>query len=214
MNDLTDAEIKSVLAQEGSVDAAVKVLRLHFSLVPDWHFEKPKERFATFLKTHPLSHWNVDERKGGSAIMKSIDHDPSALPGSSGWWQIEIRDHSVPHGTHKDFMVLSIHKEVSPDKVSDVLSLSDSVNYERTTSRLSTMCHFMGANVATLALALQIADGTKTAEQAKSDYMPNIKKTVKSERTYLKYLNALGLYSEPVEEVSNPRSLYDGGSKF
>lgn len=214
----TESEILCVLHQTGSVEQTILWFSDVQSPVRHWTHEEPKERMATFLKKHPRSHWNIDERPGGSAIMRSIDHSPKTLPGKPGWFEIEVRDHAVDHAmpaAHKDFMVFSVHKPIQYDKVLDVLALSDSVNYERTTQRLSAMCHFMGANVATLYLAFQLADGNMTIEQALKAYGPNIDKTKTDPNAYLDYLNGLGLYGgKAIENVGDPRSLYDGGSEF
>ena len=78
--------------------------------------------------------------------------------------RIELYDESVPHCVpkpHRDFLYTFVKYDVTPDKFSDVLSLSGSVAFDPLKKELRARCGSQEANIATLYLATEIANGNK-----------------------------------------------------
>lgn len=99
----------------------------------------------------------LDKRPGGQAVWSKKD-----IPNHKPYDQIILIDEQIPHtkpAPHVDFLYASINFEVPENRIADVLELSESVYYDRLKKQLWARCHFMGANVATLYLAIKIATG-------------------------------------------------------
>lgn len=71
-----------------------------------------------------------------------------------------------------------VHYSVPAARVDDVRALSESVGYDSLRKELSASCHFLGANVATLFLCMQVAEGKTSLVEARRQYGPSIKATL------------------------------------
>lgn len=77
--------------------------------------------------------------------------------------RIELHDESIHHCSpqpHKDFLYSFINYQVHYSKLKDVLSLSGSLTYDPLKKLLRARCGAEEANIATLLLATNIANGT------------------------------------------------------
>ncbi len=136
-----------------------------------------------------LSHWIHDLPRQRAQALAAYNGAPTAVSNLSGgsvqWvrddvYEIEVQDtaklHWVP-AQHTDFLTLTIFTSIPRDRVDDVLALSESVSY-RSPNRLSARCHFMGANYATLALAMQVMRREVDPVEARRRYGPMIEATL------------------------------------
>ena len=108
----------------------------------------PSERYADVLREFGQPTVK-DLRKNGMAVWVNPRNTPFCL--------VEIRDQEIPHSCpapHVDFLTAGVRVDIQdPAALIAVLSISKSVWYDQLSRTLYARCHFMGANVATLALA-------------------------------------------------------------
>lgn len=128
----------------------------------------------------------IDRRPGGQAVWTRRD-----IPPSKPYDRVVLIDEQIPHKTpkpHVDFLYVSLDYEVPEDLIPDVLRLSESVYYDRLKKQIWARCHFMGATVATLCLAVKIASRELTlAEIMDQDlYKMNIMSTMQGSPMYKK----------------------------
>ena len=100
----------------------------------------------------------VDRRKGGVAIWKCQTLKERGFP----WYRVEIHDELVPHSKslpHTDFLYTWYKIDIPKHLIPRVLSISDSITYDPLRQLLRARCHFHGANVATLWLAMKVVQG-------------------------------------------------------
>lgn len=142
----------------------------------------PAERYPDLIKKFGEPDL-IDKNPGGVAIWKR-----STLRERGHCWErVEIHDEQIPHtkpAPHTDFLYTWYRLDVPDDKVTDVLSLSESVTYDPLKRVVRARCHFTGANNATLVLAKKIATGEITLQQAKTSYGPYIMATAPTSATY------------------------------
>ena len=62
-----------------------------------------------------------------------------------------------------------------------VRSISESITYDPLKKQIGVRCHFMGANVATALLAVYVAKGKMTIEEAMQEYGTYVMSTVGKE---------------------------------
>lgn len=99
---------------------------------------------------------SVDPTPGGIVIWKKN------LLLNTPFDRIEIRDESIPHVypfPHNDFVYAFVNYDVAPSKFLEVTSVSGSITYDPLKKQLRARCGSMEANIATLALAIQIGEG-------------------------------------------------------
>jgi len=106
--------------------------------------------------------------------------------------KIEIKDESIYHEKpkpHCDYLYATVKFPISRNLWSQIQYLTDSISYDNLKQEITARCHFMGANLATLYLAIQIAQGHKTLHeiQSSNSYALTINDAMKSEKTQ-KYL--------------------------
>nr|QBK90673.1 MAG: uncharacterized protein LCPAC104_01700 [Pithovirus LCPAC104] len=144
----------------------------------------------------------VDTKKDGVVIWNN----------KGGFKRIEIRDekfiHFVPE-IHVDFMRSVISYRIPEQKIVDVRNLSESVQYDSLRGELSASCHTVGANVATLYLAIQIANGNKSVIEARRMYGTTIKSTLGDDgRKWFKfYSGKIGV--EDISDGSIPGYIFE-----
>jgi hypothetical protein len=78
--------------------------------------------------------------------------------------------HCVPRH-HHDYFYSSVEFFVPKDKVCDVLKISGSLNYDGLKKLLTARCGGIGANYATLYLAMLVASGKMSIQKVKKDDM-------------------------------------------
>lgn len=75
-------------------------------------------------------------------------------------------DHCVP-AKHYDFFYSSVKFYVPPDMIKRVLSISGSINYDGLKKLLTARCASIGANIATLYLAMALVSGKMSIQEIK-----------------------------------------------
>jgi hypothetical protein len=88
--------------------------------------------------------------------------------------KLMIKDEQVPHlvpAPHNDFFYAFMYMDVPSDKVCDIRNLTESGGYDTMTREAYARCHFMPANLTTLFLMKQIAQGHKSLEKARQEYV-------------------------------------------
>ncbi len=97
------------------------------------------------------------------------------------WQSILLIDEAWIHNSpapHYDFLYTCYRHEVPKDKVCDVIGVSDSIKYDKLKHELTARCHFMGADIATLALAVKVSNGEMSLNEAIKNYGPYIMSTM------------------------------------
>lgn len=154
---------------------------------------KPKERLPDLVKEFG-NYDSIDKSSGGQAVWKESTLKSRGHP----WSRIEIRDEEISHPSpapHFDFLYtwLKVGK-LEKNIAAKILAVSESISYDPLKGELRARCHFMGANAATLWLALKIIKGEDVTEE---DYSDAIMKTVPTSDIY-----SPGAYSMYVDNIS------------
>jgi len=108
--------------------------------------------------------------------------------------EIVLKDESIEHmkpAPHCDFLYATINVYIPEDIVPIVMSLSKSVYYDNLKKELTARCHFMGANVSTLLLAMNIANDSANVNMYKNKYKDTIMST-SNPTTYKELYDELG----------------------
>jgi hypothetical protein len=103
-------------------------------------------------------------QEGGLAIWRA--------PDGTGVDSITVKDEAVAHrcpAAHHDFVYSTVHVRIPPEQVFDVMRLSGSVSYDALKQELTARCGSLEANLATLALATDIATGSSAVDEVQSD---------------------------------------------
>lgn len=126
---------------------------------------------------------HIDKSPGGLAIWREDTLKGRGVP----LVEIVLKDESIAHmspAPHRDYLYATYKLKIPRDRIGDVLALSDSVTYDTLKQEITTRCHFMGANYATLYLSSLIANGTMGKDVARDMYGPAIMQTVPGHATY------------------------------
>lgn len=122
---------------------------------------------------------SIGKKSGGSATWINVSIDNCEF---AEW---HIKDESIPHlvpAPHIDFFYVSYKLKCPHERVSELLSLSESVVYDRLKSCVTARCHFMPANIVSIYLCKKIALGEKSADFAKLEYGTLIKELAMEEK--------------------------------
>jgi hypothetical protein len=119
---------------------------------------------------------------GGVAIWYYVDPyfrqanlypvDTSIRP-TNVYSKLMIKDEAIPHlvpSPHTDWFYAYMYMDVPSDKVETVTGLTESVTYDTMKKEIRARCHFMPANLTTLFLAKQLANGHKKLSHAQQEY--------------------------------------------
>ena len=128
-----------------------------------WIHARPKKYYPECLKLFgtPTASSN---KKNGFALWKTKGLFKEHL----------LRDEDVKHCVprhHHDYFYSSVEFFVPKDKVCDVLKISGSLNYDGLKKLLTARCGGIGANYATLYLAMLVASGKMSIQKVKKDDM-------------------------------------------
>jgi hypothetical protein len=85
-----------------------------------------------------------------------------------------LRDEDVKHcvpAPHHDYFYSSVKFFVPPEKVWDVLKISGSLSYDGLKKTLTARCGGIGANYATIFLAMLVANGLLSIKEVKKSEM-------------------------------------------
>jgi hypothetical protein len=149
-------------------------------------YNKLKQKVAQFGGNNELSNWKHKEDNGPVAYYNTLVEkygEPYILVNKEGGmcvWKdnigfnekIILKDEFVKHETprlHFDFLYSFIKVYISPDKLTDVIKISESINYDPLLKLLRARCASIEANVATFKTALDLLDDLEV------DYSKNIK---------------------------------------
>lgn len=142
----------------------------------------PSERINDVIKEFGKPSM-MDPREGGGAVWfkKDLGNKPYEI--------VAIYDEAIPHNKpakHADFLYTWVKLKVPLSKLTSILSLSKSVAYDPLKELLQVRCHFMGANKATIVLAIRIATGKLSLSEIRKNklYAKYIFKTVKGHSLY------------------------------
>lgn len=124
-----------------------------------WYHKEPREYYKRCVEMFgkPTAESN---KKGGFAFWKTkgLFHEHILRD--------EYVKHCVPR-PHYDYFYSSIKYHVPKTKVMDVLKISGSLNYDGLKKLLTARCGGIGANYATIYLAMMVADGKMKIEEIK-----------------------------------------------
>lgn len=141
--------------------------------VSNFVHQLPKERYPDLIKEFGYPTYIVN-RPNGVAIWKDKDF----------YTKIMLKDESIQHNKpkpHCDFLYSTINVYIPFSILMDVLRLSESIFYDQLKKELTARCHFMGANVATLYLAMMITNDPSNAQKYRSMYGDTIMSTMEPE---------------------------------
>ena len=144
--------------------------------ISNFKFPGPKAEYPKIVKEFGEPTY-VSNVPGGVAVWKSPEF----------FTELFLMDESILHTSpqnHCDFFYATINVYIPPDILCTVLKLSESIYYDQLKKELTARCHFMGANVATLYLALMIVNDQSNA----SKYLAAYKSTVMSTMTESNYV--------------------------
>lgn len=112
----------------------------------------------------------TDDQNGNDG-MALWDHVTSISGAGKCTVIIEDKAHvHYPGMTHTDFYYLTIEKLLKPQGVQLLPQLTGSTTYNTINNRLTAGCHFLGADIATIAVVKMLNDEILTLEQARSAY--------------------------------------------
>lgn len=156
--------------------------------------------------------WHPDVRQEYMRLVRSHglpDHSDMSPGGLAEWHRrgifacIRIEDRPVQHccpKPHYDYVSASVEVDIrSPQKMGEVMSISESVWYDQLKGQLWARCNFMGANVATLLLACKVILGQSTPTLAHQKYPER----VRSAGTRAGYSEQLGGLHRLVEVIGH-----------
>ncbi len=126
----------------------------------------------------------LDKEAGGFALWDKTDLEDEG----SCFEQIILKDELIPHSVpapHTDFLYATYKLDIPKEMRCEVLKLSDSLFYDPLKTELIARCHFMGAVVSTLWLAVMMVKEAWTLEEAKNLYGPTINSTIMGSKTYI-----------------------------
>lgn len=166
----------------------------------------PKERFPDLMDEFgtPDMLFNME---GGFAVWKK----------RGIFEKIMLKDESIAHYTpkpHCDFLYSTIRVHIPDNALGKVLELSRSLYYDDLKQELTSRCHFMGATVATLYLAMHIIEDHSDHKRYKDMYNETITSSMKPD-VYKQLLGGLKTkidgnqmqYAEKLVKVSCPINL-------
>jgi hypothetical protein len=128
--------------------------------------EAPRKRYIDVVKEFGEPDYIVN-KPGGIAIWNKRNF----------FEQIVLKDESIEHlvpKPHCDFLYASIRVYIPENIIPLIIPLSKSIYYDKLKSELTARCHFMGADVATLYLAMMIINDPMNAEMYYKLYGPTI----------------------------------------
>ena len=179
--------------------------------VREFRWKLPRRRFVSLYSYlgKPSSVSSPEDDRGAPAVaIWEGRHNKTLIS-----YRIELRDRPKLHwppDAHLDFLKLTINQPIQAARIFDVTSISDSIGYEASTTSLSATCHFLGATVATLSLALAVAGGKISSTHARMQYGARIKSTLHpsyGKKAYIMFLTDIGLPHEG--PFPAPGALYD-----
>lgn len=153
----------------------------------------PKKRYLDIVKEFGRPDLLIN-KSGGLALWKNKDY----------FTKIILKDESIEHPKpkpHCDFLYATINVYIPQGALCEILGLSQSIYYDSLKRELTARCHFMGANVATLYLAMKMLVDPDNIETYKTQYGPTIMSTMKKE-------NYTKMYSELKKMVDINKKMY------
>jgi len=137
----------------------------------EWKYPKPVARVDQLVAEYGQPQTVADDR-----VIWTEGIEPFS--------EIRVVDEEIPHDKpkpHADYLYASMPYNVPEDKVADVEKISKSVMYDPLKQVITARCDNMAANVTSLYLAQQIADGEMTADEASEQYGDTIMKAMEDE---------------------------------
>lgn len=162
----------------------------------------PKDRMDDVVKEFGNPD-TCDANAGGGATWYKYSLQKKGKP----YEMIVMLDEAIPHykpTPHADFLYTWVKMKIDKKSIRDqVLGLSDSVSYDQLKQVLQVRCHFMGANKATIVLAIKIVTGELTLKQIQDNnlYAKYIFRTVNGHKLYDP--NAETMYEKEITKYVN-----------
>lgn len=169
-------------------DDLVKILKKDVML-EDNPFELEWSNKEAIMKVNMMSErlgepQIIAPEKGGQAIWLAVNPNLNASDlmsleelerkkPTNLFSRLVVKDEYVPHlvpGPHTDFFYAHIYIDVPNCRVHDVRDLTESAGYDTMTREAYARCHGMGANIVSLFLIKQIAQGHKSLVHAQQEY--------------------------------------------
>ena len=129
--------------------------------VNNWHYSRPKSYFPRCIQLF-----------GKPTFVANVRHGYALWKTKGLFTQHLLIDEDVKHCVprpHHDYFYSSVKFYVPPDKICDVLKISGSLNYDGLKKELTARCGGIGANYATIYLAMLVASGKKSIAEVKSN---------------------------------------------
>ncbi len=111
-------------------------------------------------------------------LVKEFGEPDNTEKGTIYWYnkkglynRVVLKDEAIQHCSptkHYDFLYSTIPVYLPLSTVCQVLSISKSIYYDQLKRELTVRCHFTGANIATIYLALKVATGQLTVDNIKA----------------------------------------------
>lgn len=128
--------------------------------VSNWFHSRPKNYFPSCI-----------EMFGNPVFVSNVKHGYALWKTKGLFTQHILIDEDVKHCVprpHHDYFYSSVKFFVPKDKIADVLKISGSLNYDGLKKELTARCGGIGANYATIYLAMLVANGTMTIKEVQS----------------------------------------------
>ena len=150
-----------------------------------YNSEPPKEGVSAFKHKLPKQRYTDLVEELGEPYFVVNKPGGLALWTNLGFYQeIILRDESIKHTKpkpHCDFLYSTVKVYISEDVIDSIEDISESITYDRLKKELTARCHFMGANVATLQLAMEITINPGLVDNLKNEYESRIFASMKKE---------------------------------
>ena len=175
------AQQRPLMRQGGASKTATGALPKKTSALQNWRYQQPAAQLESLVQQFGEPDWVLDQ-PGGQAVW--LDRGIFS--------RIVLQDAMIAHGNHFDYLTFAVSGIDIPLQGQDELNrLSESVWYDALTDTLYARCHFPGANVASLIVAIDLAhDDDMTLEEALEAY-PELIEQSKDPQRYTEMLEML-----------------------
>jgi hypothetical protein len=182
-------ELSETIAEHMEVESTKNRLNLR------WNHKAPIVR-ANQLAEKLGTPDRYSQEAGGVAIWYYVDpyfrsknlyslEDGERIKPSNVYSKLMIKDEEIPHivpAPHNDFYYAYVYMDIPEDRVQKVRELTESVGYDTMKREVYARCHFAPANLTSLYLIKQIANGHKNLLHAQQEYVTLIPTLAKEEK--------------------------------
>lgn len=153
----------------------------------------PRRRFKDLVDEFGDPYFIVN-KEGGMVLWRKPEF----------FQEIILRDESIEHTqpkSHCDYLYTTVKVYIHDYLIETIEKISDSISYDRLKKELTARCHFMGANVATLQLVMEVVSNPTLVDNLKKEYKNRIMSSMDKPH-YIKMKKSLQIM------VENNRATY------